>query len=100
MPRVTQEVPHTLGQEEAMRRVKEKIAEMEQTHRNEYSGLNQQWDGPRLSFEFRVVGMKISGTADVEESQVQLTATVPFAAMMFKGKIERGVSDELGALLA
>ena len=100
MPRLTMETSHALGREEALTRVKGKIDELKQTHRDAFGDLHEQWDGDTLSFGFRAVGMQVKGTATVEDSGVKLAAELPFAAMMFKGKIEQGIRDELDTLLA
>ena len=100
MPRVTLEVPHGLGKEEALQRVKGKIEQLKQSQQGGYTDLYEQWDGETFSFKFRAVGMRVGGKATVEDSVVIVAADLPLAAMMFKGKIEQGVRQHLGALLA
>jgi len=67
---------------------------------DQVSELSEEWDGNTLSFGFKAMGMKVSGTLGVEPSQVRLAADLPLAAMMFKGKIEQRVREELDGLLA
>jgi len=100
MPSLNMATSHALGQEEAMRRLKEKFSAVRETYRTHLSELNEQWEGSTLSFAFKVVGMKIAGTVKVGASQVELAAQLPVAAMMFKGLIERQIRTELGNLLA
>lgn len=100
MPRVSLQAPHALDREEALRRVKGKIDELKREHQSQFGDLHEQWDGSTLSFGFRTAGMKVSGTAAVDESQVKLAASLPFAAMIFKGRIMEKVRRELTALLA
>lgn len=99
MPRINMQIPHQLGEEEALRRLKEKLDIAMNTYQSQVSDLHQQWDGQQLSFGFKVVGMKVSGTLTVDDSAVKLAAALPFAAMMFKGTIERRLREELGGLL-
>ncbi|MBN2473892.1 MAG: polyhydroxyalkanoic acid system family protein [Pirellulales bacterium] len=100
MPRITVETSHALGQEEAVRRLKDKFTMAKGAYGDQVSDLQEQWSDSALSFGFKVVGMKIAGTLEAGASHVRLAAEVPLAAMMFKGSIERQVRQELDALLA
>jgi hypothetical protein len=61
--------------------------------------LREGWTDGTFSFRFKVVGMRISGTLTVEDSAVRVAAEVPFAALLFKKKIEEQVRAELGSAL-
>jgi hypothetical protein len=100
MPRVAMEVPHTLGQEEATRRLKETSGFLKAAYGAKVSDLDEQWNGNTLSFGFQAAGVKIAGTVTVGQSEVKLEARVPLAAMMLRGVIERKVREELSTLLA
>ncbi|OHB67973.1 MAG: hypothetical protein A2V70_09775 [Planctomycetes bacterium RBG_13_63_9] len=99
MPRVTLESPHSLGQEEATRRLKEKFSFVKDAYGDKLTDLHEQWSGNTLTFGFKAAGMKVAGTVTVGQSQVSLEAKVPLAAMMFKGMIQKKVSEQLGDLL-
>ncbi len=99
MPHITMETPHELGQEEAARRLKEKVSSAAKVYGSQVGDLQQQWDGPTLSFAFKAMGMKVSGTVTVENAAVKMDAKVPLAAMMVRGMIEKRVREELGSLL-
>ena len=45
-------------------------------------------------------GFPVSGTLIVKPSEVEISGDLPFAAMLFKGKIESGIHDQLKKLLA
>lgn len=100
MPRFNMAVEHKLGQEEAVRRLKERGEFVERAMGEQVGDLKQQWEGNRLSFGFTAMGMRIEGTAQVEESRVELNTQLPLMAMMFKGAIEQRVRKELGDVLA
>ena len=53
-----------------------------------------------LKYALTTFGIKITGKITLQEDKVQLEGELPFAAMMFKGKIEQGIREQLGALLA
>ena len=100
MPRLTMETPHALGQEEAVRRLKRKFSTAVDHYGDQAKDLHEEWNDNTFSFRFKTVGMKVSGTVTVEASRVKLDTSLPFAAMIFKGKIKQQVRKELGDLLA
>ncbi len=53
-----------------------------------------------MDYSFSTYGFNIKGDIDVEPDQVKVNGNLPFAAMMFKGKIEQTVREELEKLLA
>ena len=100
MPRFTLETPHALGQDEALRRLKEKFDSARSQYGGEVKNLNEEWTDHTLNFSFSAMGMGVSGTVKVEDRAVKLDAELPFAAMLFKGAIESRIREELGDLLA
>lgn len=100
MPRLAIEHPHALGEDEATRRIKQKIENDKEAFAGQFSNANDNWQGNTLSFGFEAVGMKVSGTMAVEEATVKIDVQLPLAAMMFKGMIEQKVHEDLDKLLA
>ena len=100
MPRLTLAVPHSLGSDEAKRRLKDKFTAALAEHQGRVSLLREEWHDHNLSFAFQTFGMAVSGTVAVEPSQVKLDAELPFAAVLFKGAIEQRLREEVGVLLA
>lgn len=100
MPRITVETSHALDVDEAMRRLKDKLAAAKDTYRGQFSDFREEWNGHTFSYAFRAAGMKFSGTAALDGSRVRLDADVPLAVMMFKGMIQARIADELSVLLA
>ena len=100
MPRITLEVPHSLGLEEATRRLKDKFAAAKAEHGDRVSNLREEWRDHTLSFALQAMGMGVSGTVAVEPDQVKLDAELPFAAAFFKGAIEQRLRQEVAVLLA
>ena len=62
--------------------------------------LEETWEDNKCSFAFRTYGMDFSGSMTVNDSDVEVDGNLPFAAMMFKGRIEKEVQGELDKLLA
>jgi hypothetical protein len=96
MPRLSLTIPHTLGREEATRRIKEQLPKA----RELASDLEEHWQDHTLTFSFKAMGFKVSGTLVVEDSAVQLELDLPLAAMMFKGMIEQRARQEIAGILA
>lgn len=96
MPKLSFAVPHSLTREEAanrlknlLERVKAKNPDVEILQENigEHSG----------TFAFKAKGFKVSGGLQIEDDKVQVDADLPFAAMLFKGRIEsevRGIMEK------
>ena len=89
------QIPHTLGREEAARRIKELIPKA----RGLVTDLDEQWRDHTLSFQFKAMGFKVGGNMAVEDTVVNLDIELPLAAMMVKGTIEQRVRQELGTVL-
>jgi hypothetical protein len=91
---------HALGKDEACRRLKEKLATVRDTYGHQASDLREEWTDTTLSFGFTARGMSVDGTMAVDDTEVQLSADVPFALVLFKRRIENRIRAELGTLLA
>ena len=100
MPRLTLDKTHSLGKEEAVRRLKEKAQSVKETFGSQVSDLHEEWNNSTISFGFKAMGMKISGTVTADDSVVKMEANLPLTAMMFKGTIEQRIREELDKLLA
>ena len=100
MPSVSVAVPHALPEEEAARRLKVRYDAVKTSYASEIKDLHEEWDGNSLRCRFSTFGMKVSGTVTAEPGLVRVLVDLPFVAMMFKGRIEEKIREELGTLLA
>jgi len=100
MPSLTISVPHTLTAEEATARLKSLFEKLKERHADKMSNLEESWDGNQLAYAFSTFGFNVSGNMNVEPNEVKVSGSLPFAAMMFKGKIEQSVREELEKVLA
>jgi putative polyhydroxyalkanoate system protein len=99
MPQLTLETSHSLGRDEALRRLKEKFDSARSQFGGSVRDLNEEWTDHTLNFSFNAMGMGVSGTVKVEDAAVRLNADLPMAAAFFKGAIESRIRQELGDLL-
>lgn len=100
MPSLLISTPHGLTKEEATERLKTFFNKLKERHQDKVSNLEEQWTDNRLDYSFSTYGFNIKGDLTVEPGEVKVNGSLPFAAMMFKGKIEQSVRDDLEKLLA
>jgi len=62
--------------------------------------LEESWVGNLLNFAFKAKGFNVKGSMQVAPSEVKIDGQLPFAAMIFKGKIEQTVREQLQKVLA
>ncbi|MDD4268828.1 MAG: polyhydroxyalkanoic acid system family protein [Pirellulales bacterium] len=99
MPKLTIQIPHDLGKEEATRRLQQRFQAVKQRFGQHVSDFEEEWNGDSMQFGFRTFGLKISGQVESEAAGVKLSADLPMAAMMFRGTIEQQIRDELAEML-
>jgi hypothetical protein len=99
MPKLLLDIPHSLGQEEATRRLKEKFAAARAEYQGQVSNFSEEWQDHTFSFGFHALGMAVTGTVAVEDAKVKLATNLPLAAAFFKGAIEERLRQEVGKLL-
>ncbi|MBN2022686.1 MAG: polyhydroxyalkanoic acid system family protein [Pirellulales bacterium] len=100
MPQLSVSVPHALGREEALRRLRNESDVAKSAFGDRVRDLVEDWGNDGMSFRFSAMGMAVEGNVAVEEAAVTTTAKLPLAAMMFKGLIEQRLRDRLAAVLA
>lgn len=100
MPSFAMSVPHKLTQDEAQSRIKNLLAELKQQYGDQVSDLQETWNGHNGQFALTAMGMRISGTLAVEPEQVSLNGNIPFAAVPFRGQIEKLIREQAETLLA
>ena len=100
MPKLNLTVPHSLGKTEARSRLEAFAGRVRARYEGQVKNVNESWEGDTLAFGFRTLGMNVDGRLTVQEDRLDLDGTIPFSAMMFKGKIESTIREELEKLMA
>jgi hypothetical protein len=101
MPNLTKSYPHSLGKEEAARRLKERIASEKINKANVASVSKEVWNDPyNLDFSMTLFNYRVDGTLKVEDSEIVVNLNLPFVAMMVKGMIEDQMQQQMDAMLA
>ena len=99
MPKFGVRVPHTLTKDEARSRLERFIEMIQSKFANQVSDLTQSWEGDTLKFHFKTYGIPLDGGITVEDNELNMAGDLPFAAMMFKGKIEEKFKELVSKVL-
>jgi len=99
MPKFNIKVPHTLSQEAATERLNGFVDILRNKFQDQVSDLEQSWEENTLRFGFKSYGIALKGGITVEEGSLDVEGDLPFAAMMFKGKIESSIREQLVRLV-
>jgi Putative polyhydroxyalkanoic acid system protein (PHA_gran_rgn) len=100
MPNLMMSVSHQLSQDEALRRIRAMVAHAKVQYSDKINDLRDSWKGNVGTFNVSGMGQKASGTVAVNPSDVTVQIRLPFAASLFKSKIESGIRDTLSRILA
>jgi hypothetical protein len=91
-------ISHHLGKEEALRRLKSGLGNVQKQFANLLTVQEQTWIGDRVDFRFGALGQYATGTIAVEEDYVELTVLLPWLLARFAEKLSPLIRDQ-GRLL-
>jgi putative polyhydroxyalkanoate system protein len=100
MPQFNVRVPHNLPRDEARKRLERFAQRLEQKFQNQVSDLQQSWQDDTLNFRFKTFGIQLEGDISVADDALNVDGKLPFSAMMFRGKIENSIREELERIVA
>jgi hypothetical protein len=103
---LTINIPHSLGKDEARRRIEEGFGRMRQQLAGGLAGgllgtlkFQDRWEGDRLHFEGGGLGQKISGRLDVRPDAVELEIDLPEMLAAIADRIQATLTKEGQKLL-
>jgi hypothetical protein len=99
MPKLNVKVEHDLGADAARQRLQSYLEKVKERHGDKFKDLEENMEGNRGTFSFKTMGFKVAGGVDVGDKDVSVDLDLPFAAMLFKGKIETELRSQLAQLL-
>jgi hypothetical protein len=99
MPAFQVNIPHGLGQQQAVERLKAFLERIAERYKDQVSKLEGSWAENVLTFAMTTYGFTISGTLTVDDTAAKLEGQLPFAALAFRGKIEKSIGDEIAKAL-
>ena len=92
-------IPHRLGKEEAVRRLKTGLVQARTNFSHLLSVDEEVWNGDRLTFRFRALGQASSGTIDVAEDHLRLEVALPWLLAKLSERFVPAIRKEGAQLL-
>ncbi len=99
MPEFVTSVPHALGQAQAKTRLESVLPRLIEGFGDNVSDVTGEWRSNELHYGFVALGMSIKGRLVVEDDAAHVHSQVPFAAMLFRGRIEQEIKTHLSNAL-
>jgi hypothetical protein len=91
-------IPHSLGKEEATRRLKSGLAKASSSS-TMLSIDEEVWSGDRLAFKVSAMGQQASGTLDVADKDVRVEVVLPWLLQRFAELVQAAVKQRTRLLL-
>ena len=92
------DLPHTLGKEEARRRIANNIHRLHE-HIPGGAKVESGWAGDQLNLKVHALGDSVQAAIDVEETKVHLQVLLPGVLGMFSGMIQAMLQKKGNLLL-
>lgn len=103
MPKFSTSVSHALGTAKAKDLLRSYMEKAKEMAPDKFSTLQTdfaQWDAAhQVGFSLSISGIAIKGVMAVSDDKIAVDGDIPFAAMLFKGKIEEGFRDMVGKVV-
>jgi putative polyhydroxyalkanoic acid system protein len=87
-------IPHSLGKDEALRRIKGGIGRAQSEFARLMSVEEEAWTGDRLTFRVSALGQRAAGFIDVYEGAVRLEVTLPWLLAQFARAAQRVIGQK------
>ena len=92
-------IPHRLGKDEALRRLKSGIDQAAARFKSAFTVQEETWNDNVLQFRVRALGQGVQGRIEIEETQVKLDVELPWLIARLAKNIQRVVQTQgLGIL--
>lgn len=93
-------VPHSIGRDEARRRLEAAIVRARDEYADKVGNIDAAWEGEdRVTLQLTVMGMEIGSEVDVLDAELVVRVEVPGMVGLFAGRIQEGIQERLGGLL-
>jgi hypothetical protein len=100
MPNIEMKIPHSLGKDEALNRIKNLIGSVQTKFSGQLNDVQEEWNENEGSFSFSIMNMPVSGKLTVNNEDVALDGKLPLAASFFQGKIKEVIMEEAKKVLS
>ena len=92
-------VPHRLGQEEAVRRIKTGLERTQSTFGHHLAQVEQSWAGATCEFRARILGQSVNGTIAVAADHVRVEVMLPWLLAQIAGRVQGLIRRESQLML-
>ena len=92
-------IPHKLGKQEAVRRLRAGFGNVRSTFGEKFMVLKDVWAGDHLDFRASLLGQTTTGTVDVAEDHVRLEVQLPWMLAMLAGGMKQSIEQQGRKLL-
>ena len=92
-------IPHKLGREEAVRRLKKGFGDVRSAFGEKFVVLTDVWNGDHLDFRASLFGQNTTGTVDVGDNSVRLEVQLPWVLALLANKAKAIITRQSELLL-
>ena len=94
-------IVHEVTREQAVDRLRGFSDRIRVQFQEQVTNVVEEWDDQgNVNFSFTAMGLSISGDVLTDETSVNVSGKLPFAALPFKGMIEQTISEKISEALA
>jgi Putative polyhydroxyalkanoic acid system protein (PHA_gran_rgn) len=87
-------IPHNLGREEAVRRMKSGLAHVREQYGHFFTMNEEKWTGDQLNFSVTALAQNVSGLIDVADDHVKLEITLPWLLARLASGVQTMIRDK------
>lgn len=96
MPKVAIQVPHELPRDVAVKKLKSYSEDVRTQFEGQVTEIEEYWSEDGVAeFSFRLMGFSVAGTTSTDEYHVEVKLNLPFAAIPFRGMIEKEIKSRI-----
>ena len=88
---LTVTIPHNLGREVALKRIKDGIVQLRSTYAGQLTVLDENWAGDKLDFRISALKQTVSGSIEVAETTVTVSVMLPLFLAMLAEKAKAAI---------
>jgi hypothetical protein len=92
-------IPHRLGKQEAVRRLKNGLGQARTSYSHLMSVDEEVWNGDSLTFRLRALGQSANGVIDVAEDHLRVEVSLPWLLAKFAERLAPAIRKEGNLLL-
>lgn len=100
MPSLLVPINHTIGQLEALKRIKIFAHNIHKQYSGQISDYKVDWNANQATFQFIVSGVTINGILTVNNDIIIIKSKIPILFYPLKGKIEKAIRDKAKSIFA